>query len=152
MGTHFKGKIKEINALNTYIKLIRAADSTRSKLNIFFTEKGLTENQFAVLDVLYNLGPTNQKEIGIKLLRSGGNITLVTDNLEKLGLVKRIRGKEDRREFLVELEEAGKKLYKKLFPEFLELLVNQMKMLTADEHKEYQRLCKKIGLPKSLDS
>ena len=148
MATNFKGKAKEVNALNTYLKLIRASDSIRSKLNTYLVEQGLTENQFNVLDVLYNLGPTNQKIIGAKLLRSGGNITLVIDNLEKLGLVKRIRGKEDRREFLVELEEEGEKIYKKIFPEFLELLVNQTKVLTVDEHKELQRLCKKIGLYK----
>lgn len=148
MATNFKGKTKEVNALNTYLKLIRASDSIRSKMNTYLIEQGLTENQFNVLDVLYNLGPTNQKIIGRKLLRSGGNITLVIDNLEKLGLVKRIRGKEDRREFLVELEEEGKKNYKKIFPEFLELLVNQTKVLTVDEHKEFQRLCRKIGLYK----
>ena len=152
MATNFKGKTKEVNALNTHLKLLRAADSVRSKLNVFFVDKGLTENQFNVLDVLYNLGATNQKIIGAKLLRSGGNITLVIDNLEKLGLVKRIRGKEDRREFLVELEEEGKKVYKKIFPEFLELLVNQTKVLTVGEHKELQRLCKKIGLYKNLNT
>lgn len=152
MGTNFKGKTKEINALNTYLKLIRAADSVRAILNAFLVQKGLTENQFSVLDVLYNLGPTNQKDIGKKLQRSGGNITLVIDNLEKIGLVKRVRGKEDRRQFLVELEEEGQKLYKTVFPEFLDLLVNHTKVLNAKEHEEFQKLCKRLGLKINLTS
>ena len=34
MGTHYKGTKKEVLALNTFIKLIRAADSTISRVNI----------------------------------------------------------------------------------------------------------------------
>ncbi|QQS35793.1 MAG: MarR family transcriptional regulator [Ignavibacteriales bacterium] len=151
MGTQFKGKQQEISSLNTYLKLIRAADSIRSRLNNYLVENGITENQFSVLDVLYHLGPTNQKELGKKLLRSGGNITLVIDNLEKSGLVKRVRGKEDRRQFIVEIEEPGKKLFKKIFPGFLDMIVETADILSAKEQKELQRLTKKIGLGKPVD-
>ena len=96
MGTHYKGTKKEINALDTYIKLIRSSESVRTRINEFIIKKGLTEIQFSALDALYYLGPLNQKELGNTLLRSGGNITLIIDNLEKQRLVKRERG-EDRR-------------------------------------------------------
>jgi MarR family 2-MHQ and catechol resistance regulon transcriptional repressor len=59
--------------------------------------ENLTISQFGVLETLYHLGAMCQTEIGSKLLRSGGNITLVIDNLEKQGLVRRQRDTEDRR-------------------------------------------------------
>lgn len=149
MGTHYKGKSKATNALNSFIKLSRASDTIKSKINLYLVEQGLTENQFGVLDILYHIGPITQKEIGAKLLRSGGNITLVIDNLEKLGLVKRKRGQEDRREFIIELEEKGKKIYKKIFPGFLNLSTEIFSVLNEDEHRQFQKLCKKIGLKKN---
>ena len=42
----------------------------------------MTVSQFGVLEALHHLGPLRQGEISAKLLRSGGNITLVVDNLE----------------------------------------------------------------------
>ena len=83
MGTRYKGSKKEVRALNTYIKLIRAANSLSSRINIHLSKTGLTESQYNVLDALYHLGPLTQKDIGRKLFKSGGNITMVIDNLEK---------------------------------------------------------------------
>ena len=45
----------------------------------------LTMGQFGVLEALLHLGPMCQQELGAKLLRSGSNITIVIDNLEKRG-------------------------------------------------------------------
>ena len=91
MGTHYKGSRKETDALNSYIKLIRAAESLNSKINLELSKLDLTESQFGVLDALLHLGPLKQKEIGKKILKSGGNITMVIDNLEKQDLVQRIK-------------------------------------------------------------
>ena len=146
MGTHFKGTKSEISALNTFIKLIRASDSTISRVNNSFTSSKLTWSQLNILDALYHLGPLCQKDLGKKIFKSGGNITLVVDNLEKYNLVKRERGKEDRRLFNISLTEKGKKVFEEIFPEYLSLIKNAMNILTDSEQKELQRLCKKIGL------
>jgi len=42
-------------------------------------------------------GPLSQKDLGKKLLRSSGNMTMVIDNLEKRKFVGRKRGIKDRR-------------------------------------------------------
>ena len=148
MGTHYKGTKKEVLALNTFIKLIRAADSTISRVNIALSKSKLTESQLNILDALYHLGPMCQKDLGKKLLKSGGNITLVIDNLEKQDLVKRERGKEDRRLFYIYLTEKGKNLIEKIFPEYLNSILGAINILTDSEQIEFQRLCKKIGLKK----
>ena len=91
MGTHYKGTAKEKLAPDTFIKLIRSVNSLSSGINLILSKNSLTESQFNVLDALYHLGHLTQKELGKKLLKSGGNITMVIDNLEKLGLVTKKR-------------------------------------------------------------
>ena len=146
MGTKYKGTKKEVNTLNSFIKLTRAADSVRSRISSIINTNEITESQFYVLDSLYHSGPLTQKDIGEKVFRSGGNITLVIDNLEKQNYVLRVRGKEDRRFFTVHLTKTGKNLMDKIFPEFLSAVKNEMSVLNDTEHKELQMLSKKVGL------
>ncbi len=146
MGTNFKGTEKEIKALDVYIKLIRASESLSSRINSKLDKKGLTISQFAVLDVLYNLGPLSQKDLGKKILRSGGNITMVIDNLEKQSFVERERSQEDRRFFIIHLTKKGKKFFAKIFPIFLDSVLKEFSVLTDKEQIEFQRMCKLVGL------
>ncbi len=146
MGTHFKGNKKEVNSLNSYIKLKRAAEAVSSRINTSLAKKGLTESQFGVIEALYHLGPLSQKELGDKLFKSGGNITLVVDNLEKQEIVIRKRGKPDRRYFKIHLTEKGTNLVKEIFPAQLKMIVEEMSVLSDKEHSQFQELCKKIGI------
>jgi|SRR5690554_1689506 len=149
MGTKYKGSKKEINVLNSFIKLTRAADSVRSRISSVINTSEITESQFYVLDSLYHSGPLTQKDIGEKVFRSGGNITLVIDNLEKQGYVKRVRGKEDRRYFTIHLTKAGKNLMDRIFPQFVNAVKEELNVLADSEHKQLQELCKKVGLKNS---
>ena len=146
MGTKYKGTKKEVNALNSLIKITRAADSLRTRVLSAIGTTRITESQYYVLDTLYHSGPLTQKNIGEKVFRSGGNITLVIDNLEKLGYVKRVRGKEDRRYFTIHLTKAGTRMMDKIFPKFLKAATEEMNTLSEEEHNELQRLSKKVGL------
>lgn len=148
MPTHFKGTKSEINALNVYIKLIRAAESISSRVHSHIYEKGITVSQFSVLEALYHLGPLYQKELGDKLLKSGGNITLVIDNLEKQGLVRRERGSKDRRQFIIHLTESGREKLESVFPKHAEAIAEEIKILNEEEQAELERLLKIIGLKK----
>ncbi len=147
MGTHYKGSDKEISALNVYLKLVRAAESLRSRVTASLSKSGLTESQFGVLDALFHLGSLNQSELGTKIMKSGGNITMVVDNLEKQGLVKRERGLEDRRLFKVNLTQQGTDLYKKISPNLINKIISEVSILNEKEQAELQRICKMIGIP-----
>ena len=148
MGTHYNGSKKEIRALDSYIKLMRAADTISAAVNFSLSKFGLTESQFNVLDALYHLGPLSQKELGFKLLKSGGNITMVIDNLEKDSYVERIRGAEDRRIFFVYLTKKGEKRLEDIMPVQVKFIANEMHRLSKTEQIELQRLCKRIGIRK----
>jgi MarR family transcriptional regulator, 2-MHQ and catechol-resistance regulon repressor len=146
MGTRYKGSEKETTALNTYIKLIRAAESTLSRVNNSLSKYNLTESQYAILDALYHIGPLFQKDLGNKLLKTGGNITLVIDNLEKRKLVERERREQDRRYFTIHLTKPGKALFQKVFPGYLKSIVDEMQKISKSDQIELQKLCKIIGL------
>ena len=148
MSTHYKGTAKEKLALDTFIKLIRSGDSLSSGIKLILAKNSLTESQFNVLDALYHLGHLTQKEIGKKLLKSGGNITLVVDNLEKLGLVERRRGEKDRRTFTIHLKGKGKDKIKSVLPGIVKFITDEMNILTSTQQYEIQKMCKAIGLKK----
>jgi MarR family transcriptional regulator, 2-MHQ and catechol-resistance regulon repressor len=146
MGTHYKGSLKEVNTLNSYIKLIRSFESISSHLYMKLAKEGLTETQFFTLDVLYHLGSMNQKDLGKKISRSEGNITMVVNNLEKQKLIKKKQSEDDKRVYIIKLRNEGKELYERVFPKFLKIIMSEFEGIKEKEHKEFQKVCKKIGL------
>lgn len=146
MGTHFQGSKSDVNTLNAFIKLMRSVESMNNRLNRHLSEADLTVSQFGVLEVLLHLGPLNQRAIGEKLLKSGGNITMVVDNLEKSGFVKRKKDPDDRRAALIHLTATGQSFIEDFFPKHLEKIKEEFSVLTGDEKKELGRLCKKLGV------
>jgi MarR family 2-MHQ and catechol resistance regulon transcriptional repressor len=98
------------------------------------------------MEALYHLGPLSQGELAKKILKSSGNITMVIDNLEKRGLVKRERKAEDRRFYAVQLTVEGSRLIGRIFPRHAAKIVGEMNALTRTEQEELSRLCRKVGL------
>ena len=138
----------EARALSTYVKLMRAVESITARTHKHLASVGLTLSQFAVLEALYHSGPLYQKEIGQKILRSSGNITMVIDNLEKRDYVKRDRKKEDRRYLVVRLTDEGLDLINKVFPPHAAVIAREMSALSPGEQETLAQLCKKLGLNK----
>lgn len=145
MPTHHQGTPEEVLALDTFIKIQRAVNAFEARIARHNTLQDLTETQFAVMEALYHLGPMCQSEIGAKLLKSGGNITLVIDNLEKHGYVVRQRSTEDRRMMRVSLTDTGHAKIAAVFPNHVAAIVQEVGALTPDEQRELGRLLKKLG-------
>lgn len=145
MGTHYQGSKPEIDALNAYIKLMRAAESVTARAHAVLP-KDITLSQFGALEVLLHHGPLCQSDLAGKLLRSGGNITLIVDNLEKAGLVSRERNPEDRRFVTVSLTDSGRAFITKLFPKVAASITRELSTLSSAEQFTLGWLCKKAGL------
>lgn len=145
MGTRHRGTSEEINALNAFIKLQRASESVSARVHAVLPE-GLTVTQFGVLEALHHIGPLCQSELAEKLLKSGGNLTLVVDNLEKAGYVARERDPADRRFVVVKLTDKGQAFIATLFPKVVANVVREMASLSSTELSDFGRLCKKVGL------
>ena len=146
MGTHYTGSEEEKSTLNAFIKLMRATESINNRLNRHLSDADLTVSQFGTLEALYHLGPLNQRSIGEKILKSGGNITMVVDNLEKSGYVKRKKDPNDRRAVLIHLTKEGESFIKSFFPKHLERILKEFDVLDENEKKTLADLCKKLGI------
>ncbi|MEQ9309758.1 MAG: MarR family transcriptional regulator [Balneolaceae bacterium] len=146
MPTHHKGSKKEKETLNTFIKMTRASESINHRLSRSLACENLTISQFGIIEALYHLGPQSQRELGAKILKTGGNITLVVDNLEKRNLVSKSKNPNDGRAVIITLTNEGQKFIEKYFPEHLNRIVEEFSVLTSEELTELGRLCKKVGI------
>ena len=144
MFDEFEVTEEERRAFSAFVKLNRAADSVGACVHRQLAEKGITASQIGVLEMLLHFGSLSQGKIGRLLLRSGGNMTLVIDNLEKRGLVARRRDETDRRYYIIDLTSEGRRVLTEVFPEHLSAIVEQMKALTREEQEELGRLCAKL--------
>ena len=131
--------------MNTYTKMMRASNSVTMGMHKHLADHRLTVSQFDVLEALYHLGPLCQRDIGNKILKTSGNITLVIDNLEKRNLVKREKDKNDRRYMTVNLTKKGKKLISKLFPLHARIAEQVFSSITTEEMDMLGKIMKVLG-------
>ena len=145
MGSRYGGTKGETRALSALINLVRASESVMGRLNGQFAGLAITQSQFSALDSLYHLGPLSQRELGDKLFKTSGNITMVVDNLERRGMVRRERDASDRRRVAVHLTGEGRKAIVELLPRRVAAIRGELAALTPAEQDELRRLCRKLG-------
>jgi len=145
MPTHYQGSPQAVQALDTFIKFTRAANAFEARLFAHQEIEDLTPSQFGILETLLHLGPLCQGEVSAKLLKSTGNVTLVLDNLEKRGLVRRVRETEDRRMVKIYLTPAGEELIQRIFPNMVAVIESELSVLTEEEQAQLGNLCRILG-------
>ncbi len=148
MATHHRGTEAEKRALSCLINLFRCTSALSERVHRHLAEDSLSERQFAALEAIYHLGPMDQRSICKKLLTSGGNMTMVIDNLETRELVKRVVDKKDRRRKVVELTKSGRELIKRVFAHHVKVVVEELSALSIDEQEKLRSLCRTLGVSK----
>ncbi|WP_432664694.1 MarR family transcriptional regulator [Wukongibacter baidiensis] len=138
------GKIDDLN-LKLVIALSRSTQSLHRRGLKVVKEGGLTSSQFGVLEVLYHKGDLRISEIIEKTLSTGGNMTVVIDNLEKEKLIKRYRDPKDRRATLISITESGKELMDVIFPKHVDDLREIFGVLSNEEKEILFVLLKKLS-------
>lgn len=133
-------------ALSLWVKLVRAFSVLSKATSQDIERYGLTQGQFGVLECLGHLGPMTLGQLSKKKLVSGGNMTVVVDNLEKLGLVERRHCKDDRRSIYVGLTEAGQQRFEEIFPKHAVFVESMVSGLTTEEQVQLSALLKKLGM------
>jgi MarR family transcriptional regulator, 2-MHQ and catechol-resistance regulon repressor len=132
-------------ALSMWVKLVRSQSVFAKKSLEDIRRYGLTEPQFGALECLGHLGPMTIGTLCSKQLVSGGNMTLVVDNLEKEGLVERVHSKEDRRTIIVQLTSKGHELFERIFVQHAERIKELASVLSIKEQEQLSILLKKLG-------
>jgi MarR family 2-MHQ and catechol resistance regulon transcriptional repressor len=143
--THYVGDPTEVLALDTWIKLNRSVESLAARINQSDTMGGLTPTQFSVVETLYHLGPLPQCRLAARVFKSSGNMTLVIDNLEKLGLVSRQADKNDRRVSVVALTSLGKQTVSLIFPKHAAYVTELFSRLSPEEQRMLGEILRKLG-------
>jgi len=138
------GELVDLN-LKALIALSRCTHNVHKREYKTIKEGGLTVSQFAVLEILYHKGDLRVCEIMEKILATGGNMTVVIDNLVKENLVKRCSDPKDRRVNLISITEKGRNLISEIFPKHLENINDIFSILTSEEKKNLIKLVKKLS-------
>ncbi len=131
-------------SLKALIALTRGSQAVRRKEMKTVVSSGLTASQFAVLEILFHKGDMRISDIIKGILITGGNMTVVTENLIKNGLVEKVKDPEDRRASLLSITEKGRKLMEDIFPAHAENIRNIFCVLTEDEKKTLIKIMLKL--------
>jgi len=132
-------------SLDLWVKLARSFTTIQHTAEEHVRSLGLTLPQFGVLECLGHKGELTFTELSRKQLVSGGNMTVVVDNLEKEGIVERSRCLEDRRQVFVRLTPKGKKLFDRIFAQHAEVIADSVSGITPEEQERLAMLLKKLG-------
>lgn len=132
-------------ALRLWVALARCASSVHRVSARDIHRYGLTQPQFAVLEVLHHKGPLPLCTIGEKLLVTSGNITYVADQLEQAGHLRRARSAEDRRVVHATLTPKGSALMVRVFPQHAAAVAGAAGALSPREQVALATLLKKWG-------
>jgi MarR family transcriptional regulator, 2-MHQ and catechol-resistance regulon repressor len=126
--------------------MMRAMGVINTRMHRHLAQFKLTASQFGVLEALYHLGPLCQQEIGQKILKTSGNMTMVIDNLEKRNLVVRENDPNDRRYVRVKLTTDGEDLIHHVFPMHAKIAEQVFSALDVYELEQLGSLMKKLGM------
>jgi DNA-binding MarR family transcriptional regulator len=109
----------DFEAMAVASNLFRAANAVRNHLErTVLSRSDLTWTAFVVLWVTWIWEPIETRQIAAEGGFSKATLSGVLTTLESRGLLERSRGKTDGRLVTVSLTPAGRRLMKRLFPEF----------------------------------
>ncbi|MCZ0717645.1 MarR family winged helix-turn-helix transcriptional regulator [Aerococcus kribbianus] len=106
---------------------------------------GLSENEFTVLELLYNRGPQAIQKIGQRILIPNSSLTYVIDRLEAKELAKREKNPDDRRIIMASITHLGREKMEAAFASHTQCIAAIFANLTSQERQNYISLMKKVG-------
>jgi len=132
-------------SVQAYVRLVRSAEGLHADVSRGLAVEGISASQFSAMKVLRIHGKLAQRDIAKYILKSGGNITVLVDNLESMGYVTRDRDTKDRRVVYVSLTPQGEALFDDLYPGHLQRIREAMGALTEAECEQLIALLQKVS-------
>ncbi len=132
--------------LKLWVVLARAFDAVERHSRASIARFGLGTTEFGVLEVLYHKGELPVCEVRRSILVESSSTTYVVDKLVKRGLVRRRHGEADRREVLLTLTAAGRRLIETIFPPHAAAMRQAVAALPPREQAQAVRLLRALGL------
>jgi len=132
--------------LHLWVVLARAFDAVERHSRASIGRFGLGTTEFGVLEVLYHKGELPVCEVQRRILVESSSTTYVVDKLVKRGLVRRRHSNADRREVLLTLTPAGRRLIQAIFPTHAAAMRQAVGALPPREQARAVRLLRALGL------
>ena len=130
-------------ALKLWLRLLACTtqieDEVRRRLRAAF---GVSLARFDYLAQLYRHGGLRMRDLSRYLMVTGGNVTGLTDELEREGLVQRETTESDRRAFIVRLTPLGRETFEAMAKEHEEWIIE---LFAGVDPPGMQRLYKHLG-------
>jgi len=132
--------------LELWVVLARAFDAVERHSRASIARFGVGTTEFGVLEVLYHKGELPVCEVQRRILVESSSTTYVVDKLVARGLVRRRPGKRDRREVLLALTPAGRRLIARIFPPHAAAMRQAVGGLSPRRQAQALRLLRTLGL------
>jgi DNA-binding MarR family transcriptional regulator len=125
-----------------FLALLKAADALGQQAEQLIKSSGLTGTQYNVLRILRGAQPAGLacRAIGDRMISHDPDITRLLDRMEKRGLIRRERQKDDRRVVKTHITSQGLELLKPLDQPMRELHKQQFRHMPAKRVKNLVEL------------
>ncbi len=131
--------------IDAYVLLLNTSDIVSRYTEIQLSKLGITPTQYTVLVTLkFCPKPPTLTELSQRIFRTKNSLTTVIDNMERDGLVKRIRDSADRRAIRIVATEKGKKLFENVRAPSRELVYNIMSCFAQNDVTQFSRLLRRV--------
>jgi len=102
-------------------------------MNDFYNPYSLTQPQAAVLHEVYKNGPQNITDLCRQLGVNKSNLSPICTRLEKLGLIQKVRDREDQRIVYIQTTDKGRKSIEEVIKNISETYITEKINLTEEE-------------------
>lgn len=127
--------------LLSYVTMLKLALAKRFGLNAF---------QFLTLVLIGNTERLSIKELKKQLAIPGSSLTFTLDALEKRGLIRRLRSKEDRRQWFLSLSAKGERLYAEIVKAESEAMSPLLDNLSDSEKAAFLKIAESLSESKTM--
>ena len=124
-------------------RLYTAARLITQAYTPILTALGITYPQYLVLMVLWENDNQPVNDIAHRLVLETNTVTPLLQRMEKLGLVNRKKGKQDKRQQIVSLTKKGKALEEQAFAQVPSCMMDQLAACPL-KSEDYQRLAQEL--------
>lgn len=138
----------DASSIGVFGRISRLLLTQRAATAHLHREHGLSVAAFDVLASLRRGGAPYRKTVGelaASSLLTSSAVTLRLDNLERDGLVQRVRTNDDRRQVYAELTDEGFRRIDAIFEEHIALERSLMHLLDEQEQAHLARLLRKLS-------
>ena len=135
----------DISGVHIWLILMKAHRALAHHAEQSIGRLGFCFSDFATLEALLHKGPQSVTEIAHRVGLTTGSMSIALDRLERRGLIRRHAHPADRRNRVIRLTAAGRKLIEKAFREHASVMEDIGKSLSPEERGLLIELLKRLG-------